>query len=226
MITEIKLDSVKIIDERWKESEVKNSLFIDAMDTERVLSGFRKTCGIKTEADPYGGWENSLIAGHAVGHYFSALAMRISTTHDENNIAKAGVIIEGLKECQIKTGNGFLSAATVQDANNPYIQFDILERKAEGRQWVPWYALHKVLQGILDLWIIGGIDEAKEAALSLADWVSKRALSWDEETRKKVLSVEYGGMNDSLYQLFIHTGREEYLKAAPCKLIIEAFEAL
>ena len=214
MLKQFDLGSINIIDKRWKESAEKNTLFIDEMDTERVLSGFRRTCSIKTEADPYGGWENSLIAGHAVGHYFSALAMRIASSNDEKSKEKAGLIIAGLKECQETIGNGFLSAATLQDTNNPYIQFDILEGKAEGRQWVPWYALHKVLQGLMDLWITAGIEEAEEVTLALADWVTDRVFSWDEEIRKKVLSVEYGGMNDSLYQLYIHTVREEYLKAA------------
>ncbi len=214
MISQFDLNSIKIIDERWREAEKKNALFIDEMDTERVLAGFRITVGIKTDAKPYGGWENSLIAGHAIGHYFSALAMRIASANDEKSIEKAKIIIAGLKECQKQIGSGFLSAATVQDENNPYIQFDILEGKADGNQWVPWYALHKVLNGLLDLWIIARIEDAKEVTTALANWVSKRVLSWNEETRKKVLSVEYGGMNDTLYQLYIHTGKEEYLKAA------------
>jgi DUF1680 family protein len=215
------LSDIRITDARWKACEDKNALFLSSMDPERVLAGFRRTCKIRTDAEPYGGWENSLIAGHGTGHYFSALGMRIeslrgcgSSSELEESIAKANAIVTGLKECQEKLGNGFLSAATVQDEDNPYIQFDVLEGKAEGEQWVPWYALHKVLQGIMDLWTYGGIDGACGTALALADWVCDRVLSWDKETRKKVLSIEYGGMNDSLYQLYILTGNKRYLSAA------------
>ena len=215
------MNDIKITDVRWKDCEDKNALFLSSMDPERVLAGFKRTCRIKTDAKPYGGWENSLIAGHGTGHYFSALGMRIATLRGRENspeleesIAKANAVVTGLKECQEKLGNGFLSAATVQDEDNPYIQFDVLEGKAEGQQWVPWYALHKVLQGIMDLWTYGHIAGAKEAALALADWVCDRVLSWDKETRKKVLSVEYGGMNDSLYQLYTLTGDKRYLSAA------------
>ena len=215
------LNDIKITDVRWKDCEDKNALFLSSMDPERVLVGFKRTCRIKTDAKPYGGWENSLIAGHGTGHYFSALGMRIATLRGRENsseleesIAKANAVVTGLKECQEKLGNGFLSAATVQDEDNPYIQFDVLEGKAEGQQWVPWYALHKVLQGIMDLWTYGHIAGAKKAALALADWVCDRVLSWDKETRKKVLSVEYGGMNDSLYQLYTLTGDKRYLSAA------------
>ena len=215
------LEKVRITDSRWKASEDKNALFLSLMEPDRVLAGFRRTCGIKTIAEPYGGWENSLIAGHGTGHYLSALGMRLACLRGsdkkdelENLLANARYITAGIRECQERLGNGFLSAATVQDENNPYIQFDILEGKAEGQQWVPWYALHKVLQGLMDLWGYGGIEDAGKAALALADWVTERVLSWDQDTARKVLSVEYGGMNDSLYRLYMRTGNKDYLKAA------------
>ena len=116
------LNDIRITDARWKACEDKNALFLSSMDPERVLAGFRRTCGIVTSAEPYGGWEDSLIAGHGTGHYFSALGMRIAslrygdnTAELEESIAKADAIVTGLKECQEKLGNGFLSAATVQD---------------------------------------------------------------------------------------------------------------
>ena len=215
------LEKVRITDSRWKASEEKNALFLSLMEPDRVLAGFRRTCGIKTLAEPYGGWENSLIAGHGTGHYLSALGMRLACLRGsdkkdelENLLANARYITAGIRECQERLGNGFLSAATVQDENNPYIQFDILEGKAEGQQWVPWYALHKILQGLMDLWGYGGIEDAGKAALALADWVTERVLSWDQDTARKVLSVEYGGMNDSLYRLYMRTGNKDYLKAA------------
>lgn len=216
------LDKCFITDERWKECEDKNARFLSLMDPQRVLAGFRRTAGIETDAKPYGGWEDSLIAGHGTGHYFSALGMHIAYIRGreeyrddlEISIRKAETIVAGLKECQEKLGSGFLSAAAVQDENNPYIQFDVLENKAEGEQWVPWYALHKVLQGLMDLWTYTGIKDAKEVTLSLADWVKDRVLAWDSDTRKKVLSVEYGGMNDTLYRLFLLTNNKDYLKAA------------
>jgi DUF1680 family protein len=111
-------------------------------------------------------------------------------------------------------GRGFLSAAKILDADRPEIQFDALEGKAKVETWVPWYALHKVLQGVMDLWTVGDIEGAKDVTLALGDWVCNRALSWDDETRKQVLSVEYGGMNDSLYQLYALTKEEKYYRAA------------
>ncbi|MBR6254319.1 MAG: glycoside hydrolase family 127 protein [Clostridiales bacterium] len=228
------LEEVQMTEPRWTGKMALNAEFLEKMITYRVLAGFRRTAGIETDAEPYGGWEDSLIAGHGVGHYFSALAMRIAylrgqvaalerITCEELDSArkelavctgKAETIVAGLSECQEKLGSGFLSAATVQDPGNVEIQFDAVEGRSDAQQWVPWYALHKVLQGLIDLWQYADIEGASVVAEKLAGWCCDRALSWDEETRKRVLSVEYGGMNDSLYQLFDITGDEKYRRAA------------
>ena len=219
------LQKVHLTDPLWIEAMNKNFTFLSEMDDERVLSGFRKTAGIPSEKEPYGFWENSLIAGHAVGHYFSALAMAIAVLSESEEGSdllsefkhKADTVVTGLRECQKALGNGFLSAATIQDPDNVEIQFDALEGKAEAQTWVPWYALHKVLQGLIDLWKYSHTQGAKEGALDLADWVTARVGKWDEPTRKKVLSVEYGGMNDSLYQLWKLLKEEDSGKAETYK---------
>jgi len=226
------LKNVQMKDFLWKEKMELNNQFLDEMDPDRVLAGFRITAGIPTDAKPYGGWEDSLIAGHGIGHFFSALAMRIANLQGEvarcadeerkqalssalsHSQDQAEKIVSGLLACQNKTGNGFLSAATVQDENHPEIQFDALEGKCDAPTWVPWYALHKVLQGLIDLSVYTGIPGAIEAATALGDWVCDRVLSWNGEIRKRVLAVEYGGMNDSLYQLYGLLHEEKYFLAA------------
>ena len=226
------LKQVHIQDPLWIESMNKNFKFLSEMDDERVLSGFRKTAGIPTEKEPYGFWENSLIAGHAVGHYFSALAMAIDVLSgsdpDSERLAafrrKADTIVRGLRECQKSLGNGFLSAATIQDPDNVEIQFDALEGKAQAQTWVPWYAFHKVLQGLIDLWKYSHTEGAKEASLALADWVVARVSKWDDEMKRKVLSVEYGGMNDSLYQLWRLLKEEDLEKAETYKQAAAKFD--
>ena len=228
----VSLQNVHIKDPLWIEAMTKNFTFLSEMDDERVLSGFRKTAGIPTEKEPYGFWENSLIAGHAVGHYFSALAMAICVLSGSDPASellsdykrKADTIVMGLRECQKSLGNGFLSAATIQDPANVEIQFDALEGKEEAQTWVPWYAFHKVLQGLIDLWKYSHTEGAKEAAIDLADWVVARVGKWDDEMKRKVLSVEYGGMNDSLYQLWRLLKEEDPEKAETYKLAAQKFD--
>lgn len=226
------LHQVHIKDPLWIEAMNKNFTFLSEMDDERVLAGFRRTAGIPTEKEPYGFWENSLIAGHAVGHYFSALAMAIDVLFgskpDSELLSefkrKADTIVRGLRECQKSLGTGFLSAATIQDPDNVEIQFDALEGKAQAQTWVPWYAFHKVLQGLIDLWKYSHTEGAKEASLDLADWVVARVMKWDDDMKKKVLSIEYGGMNDSLYQLRRLLKEEDPEKAEVYKLAAAKFD--
>ena len=55
MKNRFRLDDVTVIDPLWKEAAGKNAKFLSEMDPDRVLSGFRKTAGIKTTSKPYGG---------------------------------------------------------------------------------------------------------------------------------------------------------------------------
>jgi ATP-binding cassette subfamily B protein len=49
--------------------------YLLSFDTERLLCGFRENAKLSTNgARRYAGWENTLIAGHTVGHYLSAFA--------------------------------------------------------------------------------------------------------------------------------------------------------
>ena len=60
----------------------------------------------------------------------------------------------------------------------------------------------------------GGNEEALTVATKLADWVYNRVMSWDSTTQATVLSIEYGGMNDVLYEIYALTGNSKYADAA------------
>ena len=62
--------------------------------------------------------------------------------------------------------------------------------------------MHKILAGVTDAYEVAGNEKALEIANSLGVWISNRANKWSTTTNNKVLSIEYGGMNDALYQLY------------------------
>ena len=74
--------------------------------------------------------------------------------------------------------------------------------------------MHKILSGLLSVYTYTKNETAKKVAENLGKWISRRCLGWSEDVRKQVLAVEYGGMNDCLYELYSITQREEFLKAA------------
>ena len=215
------LDEVSVTDGYYKGAQDLDVAFLNKFDVDRVLVGFRENAGIDTKgAVRYNGWENGLLAGHCIGHYLTAAAQAIKVTGDAQLDAKLGEIISGLKECQDAAGSyggskeGFLFGANVGDVNNVELQFDIVQGDAQGSTWVPWYNLHKTIQGLVDTYKYTGNTEALEVASNLGDWVYNRVSKWSLQQQKNVSYTEYGGMNDCMYDLYKYTHKTEHKEAA------------
>ena len=209
------LDKVQILDDYYLSAQKSDIAFLKKMDTARLLAGFRTTAGIDTKGvRPYGGWEDSLLGGHCVGHYLTALAQAVKGTGDKELKEKSQTLIAGLEECQKKLGTGFLFGAKVEDKEDVEKQFDILEGKKKGETWVPWYNMHKVLAGLVDTYKYTGNETALLVAEKLGDWIYERVSKWDLKTNQKVLETEYGGMNDCLYELYSYSHNKHHLEAA------------
>ena len=209
------LDKVQILDNYYLSAQKSDIAFLKKMDTARLLAGFRTTAGIDTKGvRPYGGWEDSLLGGHCVGHYLTALAQAVKVTGDKELKEKSQTLIAGLEECQKKLGTGFLFGAKVEDKEDVEKQFDILEGKKKGETWVPWYNMHKVLAGLVDTYKYTGNETALLVAEKLGDWIYERVSKWDLKTNQKVLETEYGGMNVCLYELYSYSHNKHHLEAA------------
>lgn len=225
------LKDVKVTDKYFDEAlhiDVKNMLLLDP---DRLLAGFRETACILAGDDEettsafmkrkqrYGGeWEDKLIGGHTLGHYLTALAQAAvnpAVTGKELETVKERLdyMLSSLKECQEKVkgteNEGFIFGAgfpTKEFRDNPLLQFENVEKGLSHpflEAWVPWYTMHKILSGLNASFKYYGSDIALEIANDLGIWISKRTEGWSEEKHKKVLSIEYGGMNDCLYELYL-----------------------
>ena len=195
--------------------------YLLSFDTNRLLCGFRENAKMNTQgAQRYAGWENSLIAGHTVGHYLSAVAMayqnpNLTDAQRKSLSDKMDALLNGMKECQnnSKGKPGFLWAGQVKNGNNVEQQFDYIQQGKTNiinEAWVPWYTMHKLIQGLVDVYKFTGKETAKDIASKLGDWTLARCKTWNQQTRNTVLSIEYGGMNDCLYELYEITGKEDH----------------
>ncbi len=212
------------------DKEIDYLLSIDADD---LLYNFRDNAGLDTEgASRYGGWENSLIAGHTMGHYLTALAQAYAgggTSAEDKTALKTRIdyLIDELYACQDASTDparttgaqeGFLWGANATGhKSNVEFQFNNVEQGKANigtEAWVPWYTMHKILAGLIDVSRMAENERALTVAKSLGDWVCNRVEGWSAATRKTVLSIEYGGMNDALYNLYALTGEEKYAVAA------------
>ena len=86
--------------------------------------------------------------------------------------------------------------------------------------------MHKILAGLVDVYAFTGNKDALKIASKLGDWVYSRTSKWTPEMQQTVLNVEYGGMNDCLYNLYKHTKNEKHMSAAHSFDEMSLFEPL
>jgi len=123
---------------------------------------------------------------------------------------------EGIRTDYWNWGKGFISAY-------PPDQFIMLEKGAtygvSGAQvWAPYYTLHKILAGLMDVYELSGNGKALETVKGMADWVYARLSRVPQETLasmwNRYIAGEYGGMNEALARLSRITGEPRYMEAA------------
>jgi hypothetical protein len=183
-----------------------NRAYMMRLPNGRLLHNFRVNAGIASDAKPLGGWEapRSELRGHFVGHYLSAAAMLCASTGDAEVKAKAGELVSGIAECQEKLdSNGYVSAF-------PAEFFDRLDRRVN--VWAPFYTLHKIMAGLLDMKVHVGSSQALDVLVKLAGWVDAWTVNKPEEHMQDILNTEYGGMNEVLYNLAAVTGDDRWGK--------------
>jgi DUF1680 family protein len=212
LLQQFDMEQVTITDPYHANALNKEIAYLQAIDRNRLLVGFRQAAGLSTSYSLYGGWENSLIQGHTMGHYMTALAQAYKNTRSNATVNadlknRIDTIISELLSCQNKNGNGYLFAT-------PVTQFDVVEGKVSGSSWVPWYTMHKIMSGLISVYKLEGNSTALTIAGNLGNWIYNRVNAWDSATQSKVLGVEYGGMNDCLYELYKLTNNANHLAAA------------
>ncbi len=218
------LDQVLMHDPYCVNAFEKDVAYLEQLDVDRLLAGFYENAGLAMPKMRYGGWENMLIGGHTLGHYLTAVSQAYANAqcapkHKEILLDRIHRAIDGLLECQAHTKGkpGFVFGAVIKDPQNVELQFDLVEQNRTNiitEAWVPWYTMHKILDGIVNVYRFTGYEPALTLGSGIGDWTYARASAWPEETHRTVLGIEYGGMNDALYDLYQFTKKEEHLKAA------------
>ena len=197
-------DEVRIKEPVLLNAYAKEQDYLLSLEADRLLAGFLETAGLEKKADRYtGGWENSELSGHTLGHYMVALAQMYATSEEPNIKARLEYVIGELANCQAEDGYLFTSGVEI---------FEKLEKG--GLAWMPWYNMHKLLTGLLTVYRLAGISRALDVAKRLGGWICERVIGWTDKARRKALSIADGGMNDCLYEMYKETGEEVYLEAA------------
>ncbi len=126
-----------------------------------------------------------------------------------------------LTEAGIRTdywnwGEGFISAY-------PPDQFIMLENGATygtkvTQVWAPYYTLHKILAGLIDIYQVSGNKKALQVAEGMGEWVYKRLNKIPKDNLIKMwntyIAGEFGGMNESMARLYEITKNPHFLATA------------
>jgi DUF1680 family protein len=203
------LKNVRLLEGPFKAAMDRDLQYMMSLDNDRLLHMFRVTAGLPSTAEAYGGWEKSDVElrGHTVGHFLSAAALMYASTGDTAIKAKAEAVVAGLADCQKAVGaSGYVSAF-------PESFFDRVE--STRTVWAPYYTIHKIMAGLVDMAEHCGTRQALDVAEGLARWVKSRTDRSDPVHMERVLNfTEQGGMNEVLTNLYAITGKAEYLATA------------
>jgi DUF1680 family protein len=198
------LSEVRLLDGPFKHAQELDRQYLLSLDVERLLYPFRINAGLPSSAKPYGGWEEpkSEVRGHFVGHYLSACALMYASTGDERLKQKGEALVAGLATCQAKFPSGYLSAYPEE----------FIDRVEKLKQvWAPYYTLHKIFAGLLDMYALCGDQQALVVAGKFGDWAIARNARLTDVQMQAMLGNEHGGMNECLANLYALTGEEKYL---------------
>lgn len=123
---------------------------------------------------------------------------------------------DGIRTDYWNWGVGFISAY-------PPDQFIMLEKGAKygtrnNQVWAPYYTLHKILVGLMDVYEVTGNKKALDIVVGMSDWVHARLNQLPIDTLIEIwntyIAGEYGGMNDAMARLYLITKNEKYLETA------------
>jgi len=202
------MKSVRLQPGAFSAAAEANRKYLKTLPPDRLLHTFRLTAGLPSAAEALGDWEkpDCELRGHfAGGHYLSACALAFASSGDEELKRNGDLMVAELAKCQAQHKNGYLSA----------FPQELFDRLRDGvNVWAPFYTIHKVMAGHLDMYTLAGNQQALETVEKMARWVRSWSDPLSEPQMQRVLLVEYGGMGEVLANLYAVTGKTEYLDLA------------
>ncbi len=204
------MPQVKLLPGPFLDAHATNVKYLNELPNDRLAHMFRVTAGIPSTAEPLGGWEapDCELRGHfAGGHYLSAVALTYASTKDEALRTKGNELVAMLVKCQ--QANGYLGAYP-ENFYDRLATFANPDRAAHKHVWAPFYTYHKIMAGMLDMYVHTGNTQALACAEKMADWAGAWITPWTPEQLAGIQMVEHGGMNEVMFNLYAVTGKQKY----------------
>jgi DUF1680 family protein len=209
------LTQVSLTDSRWMDNQNRTLNYLLSVDPDRLLYVFRKNHGVDTKgAQTNGGWDapDFPFRSHVQGHFLSAWSQCYASAGVKECGSRATYFAQELAKCQANNAKagftkGYLSGFPESDITK-------VEDRTLNNGNVPYYAIHKTLAGLLDVYRRLGDQAAKDTMLSLASWVDTRTSKLSYNQMQSMLQTEFGGMNEVLADIAFYTKDAKWLKVA------------
>ncbi|KAH7304758.1 secreted protein [Stachybotrys elegans] len=207
------ISQVVLDDSRFQQNQNRTLNYLKSVDLNRLLYNFRSNHRLSTQgASRNGGWDapDFPFRTHMQGHFLSAWSQCWASLKDAECRNRATSFVAELQKCQ--NNNGAAGFAAGYLSGFPESNFNDLE--AGRSSTVVYYALHKTMAGLLDVWRNIGDQNAKNVLLSMASWVDNRTARLSYQQMQTILGVEYGGMQDVLAEIYRQTGDAKWITVA------------
>jgi len=190
------LRDVQLLEGRFKQAQTINRKVLIETDFDWLMHAFRVAAGLSTPLKHKVGG-NYYETGHTAGHYLSACALHYRNTGDVEIKKKADAVVAEMGRCQEKIGTGYLGGFP--------------EDKFGG---VPWYCLHKIYAGLLDMYLLADNQQAGEILKKLTGWAEQYTGKMTDAAMQGMLMTEHGGICEFWASLYGATGDERCLRLA------------
>lgn len=198
----------KLLASEGLEKQKQNRRYLMEMRKEDLLLPYWMEAGLAGNLaggiEGHGGWDHPLsqIRGTFTGHWLSAAARLSEETKDRELRARAEEIVEEIAVCQKRNGGGWA--------------FPIPEKYLYGIRkgqhfWAPQYVCHKVMMGLMDMYLFAESETALDIVRGCAEWFSGFVQGMTRETMEAMMDLEEtGGMMEVWADLYAITGEEKH----------------
>jgi hypothetical protein len=210
------LADVHLLDGPFKLSRDAEARYLLSLNVDRLLAPYRIEADLKPKAPQYPGWETGSLPGVALAFYLSGIShVAVNTEGWESNEfhRRVDYILDELETCQKATGGyllGTLNGRAIFARVEKEGLFDGFDGWGHGCA-EPYYALEKIFSGLRDAYRIAGRPKALQIEIRLGNWLDQHMSHLSDAQMADLMTVEFGGMNWVLSDLYADTGDARYM---------------
>ncbi|MCI8441649.1 MAG: hypothetical protein HFG27_03840 [Provencibacterium sp.] len=202
--------STRLLPSLAQEKRDRDRQYLMELKNENLLFSFYYEAGLNGRMnyklkDVHWGWDGPLsqIRGTFTGHWLSAAARLFQETGDRQLLEKANFIVSEIGRCQQENGGGWAF---------PIPEKYLYSLRNGKHFWAPQYVCHKVMMGLLDMYLFAKNDQALEILKGCAGWFLRFTDGISRETMDHMMDIEEtGGIMELWGDLYAVTGDEAHL---------------